>query len=89
MELTTEQTNAILTRLRRAEGQLRGIQTMISEGRECTDVVTQFAAALRAIEQAGFKYFAATMAQCALDPERAADQGYTPERLEKMFLQLA
>ncbi len=52
-------------------------------------MVTQFAAALRAIEQAGFKYFAATMAQCALDPERAADQGYTPERLEKMFLQLA
>ncbi len=89
MELTTEQTNAILTRVRRAEGQLRGIQAMISEGRECTDVVTQFAAALRAIEQAGFKYFAATMAQCALDPDRAAEGGYTPERLEKMFLQLA
>jgi len=76
-------------RLRRVEGQVRGIQGMIDDGRECSDVVTQFAAAMKAIEQAGFKYFAATLAQCALDPERAAENGYSPEKLEKLFLQLA
>ena len=79
----------LLARLRRVEGQIRGIQGMIDSGRECSDVVTQFAAASRALEQAGFKYFAATLAECALDPERAEEEGYTPERLEKLFLQLA
>ena len=89
MELTEEQTDQLVARLRRVEGQVRGIQGMISEGRECTDVVTQFAAAIKALEQAGFKYFAATMAQCALDPEKAAANGYSPDKLEKLFLQLA
>lgn len=89
MELDEQVAADLLKRLRRAEGQLRGIQSMIDDGRECTDVVTQFAAAIRAVEQAGFKYFAATMAQCALDPEKAAANGYSPDKLEKLFLQLA
>jgi len=89
MELDEQIAADLLKRLRRAEGQIRGIQAMIDDGRECTDVVTQFAAAIRALEQAGFKYFAATMAQCALDPEKAAANGYSPDKLEKLFLQLA
>lgn len=89
MELEQETAADLQKRLRRVEGQLRGLQAMIDDGRECTDVVTQFAAAIRAVEQAGFKYFAATMAQCALDPVRAAEQGYSPDKLEKLFLRLA
>jgi DNA-binding FrmR family transcriptional regulator len=89
MELDGQIAADLQKRLRRAEGQLRGIQAMIDDGRECTEVVTQFAAAIRAVEQAGFKYFAATMAECALDPEKAAANGYSPEKLEKLFLQLA
>ncbi len=79
----------IKARLRRIEGQLRGIEGMLDEARECSDVVTQFAAATRALEQAGYQYFAATLAQCASDPDIAADAGYSAEKLEKMFLQLA
>ena len=89
MELDQKTAVDLQKRLRRVEGQIRGIQAMIDDERECTDVVTQFAAAIRAVEQAGFKYFAATLAQCALDPERAASQGYSPEKLEKLFLQLS
>lgn len=89
MELEATTLTDLLRRLRRVEGQIRGIQGMIEDGRECTDVVTQFAAAMRALEQAGFKYFSATLAQCALDPDRAEANGYTPEKLEKLFLQLA
>ncbi len=62
---------------------------MLDEGRECSDVVTQFAAAIRALEQAGYKYFAATLAECAMDPDKAAAEGYSVEQLEKMFLRLA
>lgn len=89
MDLPEKTAADLQKRLRRVEGQIRGIQAMIDDGRECTDVITQFAAAIRAVEQAGFKYFAATMAQCALDPERATEQGYSPETLERLFLRLA
>ena len=89
MELAEHKREEIVLRLRRVEGQIRGIQRMLEEGRECGDVVTQFAAAERALEQAAFKFFGATMAQCADDPERAARDGYTAERLERMFLRLA
>ena len=89
MELDTAKRDEILKRLRRVEGQIRGIHAMIEDNRECADVVTQFAAATNALEQASFKYFAAALSECALDPERAADNGYPPERLEKLFLRLA
>ena len=89
MEFESAITDDLQKRLRRVEGQIRGIQGMIAAGRECSDVITQFAAALKALEQAGFKYFAAALAQCALDPDRAAANGYSPDKLEKLFLQLA
>ncbi len=79
----------IKARLRRIEGQLRGIEGMLDGGRECGEVITQFAAATRALEQAGYQFFAATLAQCASDPDIAANAGYSAEKLEKMFLQLA
>ncbi len=34
----------LINRLKRAEGQLRGIQTMMTEGRNCSEVVTQLTA---------------------------------------------
>lgn len=34
----------LINRLRRAEGQLRGIQTMMKDGRDCADVITQLSA---------------------------------------------
>ena len=89
VQIGDEKIRQITARLRRVEGQVRGLQSMIDEGRDCAEVVTQFAAATRALEQAGFQFFAATLAECATDPGRAAGEGYTAERLEKLFLQLA
>jgi DNA-binding FrmR family transcriptional regulator len=40
----------LLKRLKRAEGQIRGIQRMIENGRQCEDVITQLAAVRSAIE---------------------------------------
>jgi DNA-binding FrmR family transcriptional regulator len=40
----------LLKRLKRAEGQLRGIQKMIDNGRQCEDIITQLAAVRSAIE---------------------------------------
>ncbi len=48
--MQTEKKN-ILNRLKRAEGQLRGIQKMISEEQECIDVMTQLTAVRSSINR--------------------------------------
>lgn len=40
----------LLNRLKRAEGQLRGIQRMLEEGQECMDIATQMAAVRKALD---------------------------------------
>lgn len=47
--------DAVLNRLRRAQGQLAGVISMIEQGRDCKDVVTQLAAVSRALDRAGFR----------------------------------
>jgi CsoR family transcriptional regulator, copper-sensing transcriptional repressor len=44
--------NDLLNRLKRAEGQLRGIQRMIEEGESCLDVASQMAAVRKALDSA-------------------------------------
>jgi DNA-binding FrmR family transcriptional regulator len=79
----------ILKRLRRIEGQIRGIQQMLVDGRECRDVVTQISAASNALDQAGFKLVATGLQYCLSDPEKAAAEGYDVDAVQKMFLKLA
>ena len=43
----------LLRRLRRIEGQVRGIQKMIADGRDCESLITQLAAVRSAIESVG------------------------------------
>ncbi|MGD6748272.1 metal-sensitive transcriptional regulator [Streptomyces sp. BH106] len=80
--------DAVLKRLRRAQGQLTGVIAMIEAGRDCKDVVTQLAAVSRALDRAGFKIIASGMRDCM----NAADGEQPPlseEELEKLFLSLA
>jgi DNA-binding FrmR family transcriptional regulator len=52
VEMTEEPISkeTLLKRLKKAEGQIRGIQKMIESGRECEEVVTQLAAVRSAID---------------------------------------
>ena len=50
---TEADATAILTRLRRIEGQIRGIHKMLEEDRVCEDIVTQLMAARSGLDQAG------------------------------------
>jgi DNA-binding FrmR family transcriptional regulator len=76
-------------RLRKVEGQLRGIQQMLSDRRDCRDVVTQLSAASRAVEQAGFVLVAAGLTWCLQNPEESAAQGYEVADVQRMFMKLA
>jgi DNA-binding FrmR family transcriptional regulator len=89
MELPEETVADLTKRLRRAEGQVRGVQQMLAEGRECREVLTQLSAVTKALEQAGFLLLAAGLTWCVSDPERASAEGYGLEDVQKMFMKLA
>ena len=89
MELPDETIDDLIRRLRRVEGQVRGIQQMLAEGRDCREVVTQISAANKALEQAGFVLVAAGLTWCLEDPERSAAEGYDVADVQKMFTKLA
>jgi len=59
--------NDLLNRLRRAEGQLRGIQRMIEEGEECMQIARQFSAVRKALDSAYVR-----MTVCFMEQELAA-----------------
>ena len=79
----------VVTRLRRVQGQVAGIITMIEEGRDCGEVVTQLAAVSRALDRAGFKVVANGLQQCVNAEGRGERPVMTAEQLEKLFLALA
>ncbi len=89
MQLPDEVVDDVRKRLRRVAGQVQGVERMLEEGRECRDVVTQMSAALKALEQAGFRLVAAGLAYCVENPEQAEADGYPLDVVQKMFMKLA
>ena len=79
----------VVKRLRRAEGQIRGVIAMLEDGRDCADVVTQLAAVSRALDRAGFKIIASGLQQCVTAQADGQDQTVNLEQMEKLFLSLA
>ncbi|MDZ7732906.1 MAG: metal-sensitive transcriptional regulator [Acidimicrobiia bacterium] len=88
MKLPEETREQLVRRLRRVEGQVRGLQTMLEEERDCADVVTQVAAASKALEQVGFRVVASGLTYCLAHPDEAADAGYDVDRIEKMLMNM-
>ncbi|MDX1873980.1 metal-sensitive transcriptional regulator [Mycolicibacterium sp. 120266] len=89
--MTGDQENitAVLNRLRRAQGQLAGVISMIEQGRDCKDVVTQLAAVSRALDRAGFKIVATGLRECIAGETADGSNPMSEAELEKLFLALA
>ncbi len=86
MDVDSQTMANVIKRLRRAQGQIGGVIKMIEDGRDCADVVTQLAAASRALDRAGFQIIAIGLQQCVSgDGTGEADRA----QLEKLFLSLA
>lgn len=81
-------TESVVKRLRRAQGQLGGVIRMIEEGRSCDEVLTQLAAAARALDRAGFKLVASGLRECIADPTNR-ENPVSEAELERLFLSLA
>ena len=87
VNVDSEELADVIRRLRRAQGQIGGVIKMIEDGRDCADVVTQLAAASRALDRAGFKIIATGLQQCAANGDGTAQADRA--QLEKLFLSLA
>lgn len=89
MEIPEDTIGDLIKRLRRVEGQVRGIQQMLTERRDCRDVVTQISAANKALGQAGFVLVAAGLTWCVENREASAAEGFEIADVQKMFTKLA
>ena len=69
--------DVLLKRLRRAEGQVRGIQRMVEEDTYCIDVLTQVAAATKALESVALALLDDHLAHCVA--EASAEGGPVAE----------
>jgi len=78
----------VVVRLRKVQGQVGGVIRLIEEGRDCSEVVTQLAAAARALDKAGFKIIATGMRQCMVASD-AGTRRVDEAELERLFLTLA
>ena len=75
-------------RLRRIQGQLNGILTMIEAGRSCEEVIQQIAAAGKALDRVGVSLLVSQLQHCLEDDDFAREQGYAPDKVERLFLSL-
>lgn len=62
----------LLKRLRRAEGQVRGVQRMVSEDAYCIDILTQVSAATKALERVALELLDDHLRHCVAS---AASEG--------------
>ncbi len=74
-----QETDALLVRLRRMEGQVRGVQKMIEEGRYCVDIVTQLQAISAAADKVAQQVLEGHIRGCVADAikEQRGDEAIT------------
>jgi CsoR family transcriptional regulator, copper-sensing transcriptional repressor len=76
----------ILNRLRRLEGQIRGLQTMIEAGQDCDAVLTQVMAAKSALNQVGLHVVGHAMKHCMIDDDPNITRDEVIDEAIKVFL---
>jgi DNA-binding FrmR family transcriptional regulator len=76
----SEDKDAVLKRLRRIEGQVRGLQRMVEEDAYCIDVLTQISAVTRALQQVALGLLDEHLGHCV----RAAIESGGPEAEAKV-----
>lgn len=59
-----EYNDAVRNRLKRIEGQVRGVLNMMDDGRTCTDVITQLSAIRKAVDRAIATVVAENLERC-------------------------
>ncbi|WP_414054392.1 metal-sensing transcriptional repressor [Macrococcus equi] len=82
-----EEKEKLNKRLKRIEGQVRGIQKMIEEDRYCVDILIQISAIESALKQVGFSVTERHMKHCMSDAIKRGEGESSIEELMKVLRQ--
>lgn len=78
----------VILRLRRIEGQIRGLQRMIEEKQDCAEVIHQLSAVRKALDKVGFIILSHRMRECLDRKESAKGSDIALEEAMDLFLTL-
>ena len=79
---TRDEKEKVINRLKRIEGQVRGIQNMVEEDRYCVDILVQISAIQSALKNVGFVVTERHINHCVSD---AIKQGEGQEAIEELM----
>ena len=74
-----EHKSEVLTRLRRIEGQVRGLQRMVEEDTYCIDILTQITAATNALKKTAVALLDDHIRHCVTDAAHGGDNDLVSE----------
>jgi len=77
--------DALIKRLHRIEGQVRGIERMVTEERYCIDILTQIAAVSTALESVAFKILDDHVNHCVAGALASGDAAVASEKSRELL----
>jgi DNA-binding FrmR family transcriptional regulator len=80
-----EEKDALVKRLHRIEGQVRGIERMVEDERYCIDILTQIAAATTALETVAFKILDEHVNHCVVGALESGDAEVAAEKSRELL----
>lgn len=87
MPRNDEEKDKLIKRLKRVEGQVRGIQKMIEEDRYCVDILVQMSAIESAMKQVGYAVTERHMKHCVSDAIKDGNGDASIDELMKVLKQ--
>ncbi|MCL4502129.1 MAG: metal-sensitive transcriptional regulator [Deltaproteobacteria bacterium] len=87
-ELKEEMQRNILSRLRKIEGQIRGLQGMVNDGKECEQILTQLRAAQSALKSVSALVLKSFLMKCYSESGKEPTPDEIYHKLEKTVLML-
>ena len=78
----------VVLRLRRIEGQIRGVQHMVENGRQCDDVLTQLLAIRSSLDQVALQVFTGQIDHCLNPASLDADTRRSLQESIKLWMKL-
>lgn len=89
MKIRDEETRtAMINRLRRVQGQLRGVESMLTEDRECREILQQLSAVRSAVHSAMLSYMETYINECVLEQMESGNDRGQREKLAAELIHL-
>ncbi len=76
---------ALITRLHRIEGQVRGIERMLAEERYCIDIITQISAVTTALDAVAFRILDDHVNHCVAGALASGDEQVAAEKSRELL----